>query len=132
MPLSLEQLMSQLASYFASPLDVVRDVFTIQVPLPSQRMQYVSATLRADTEGRQIIDFVSTVGQVRGNTDPWHLLTINDKTLFCRVAVVKGMIFVVASQLLETAQPQEVLLILREVALTADQLEAHLIGEDTN
>lgn len=132
MPLSLEQLMRQLAGYFASPLEVVRDIYTVQVPLPNQRTQYVSATVRADTEGRQIIDFVSTVGQVSHRTDPWHLLTINDKTLFCRVAVVKKMIFVVASQLLETAQPQEVLLSLREVALTADQLEAHISGEDNN
>ncbi|GAC1637400.1 MAG: hypothetical protein NVS4B8_02160 [Herpetosiphon sp.] len=42
------------------------------------------------------------------------------------------MIFVVASQLLETAQNEEVLLMLREVATVADRLEYELFNKDVN
>lgn len=131
MALSFDQLIRELAGYLNTTLDVVRDVYTLNLPLHG-RYQEVSATVRPDAEGRQIIDFVSTVGRVDRRTDPWHLLAINTRTLYCRVAVDKEMIFVVASQLLETAQPQEVLLILREVAFIGDQLEAHLFADDTH
>lgn len=124
--------MHDLAAYLRTPLDVVHDVYTLKIPLPAGRAQVVSATLRPDHEGHQLIDFVSTVGNVYRELDPWYLLAMNDKTMFCRVAVVRQIIFVVASQLLETAQPQEVLLMLREVATTADQLEAQLFTRDEN
>ncbi len=132
MPLPLDQLMHELATYLRTPLDVVRDVYTLTVPLPGTRFQVVSATIRPDHEGHQLIDFVSGVGQVYQGLDPWYLLAMNDKTMFCRVAVVRQMIFVVASQLLDTAQPQEVLIMLREVATTADRLEEQLFARDEN
>jgi hypothetical protein len=40
------------------------------------------------------------------------------------------MIFVVASQLLATAQPEEVLLMMHEVAHVADELERRLSASD--
>ncbi|GAC1353400.1 MAG: hypothetical protein NVSMB42_08430 [Herpetosiphon sp.] len=132
MSLSLDTLVRDLAGYLETRLDVSNDVYTLTVPLPQNRHQDVSATVRTDHEGHGIIDFVSTVGEIAYSIDPWYLLAQNDRTLFCRVTAVRGMIFVVASQLLETAQNEEVLLMLREVATVADRLEYELFNKDVN
>ena len=57
-------------------------------------------------------------------------LETNGKTLFSRITVAHQIIFVVASQLLATAQPEEVLLMMHEVAYVADDLERQLSTSD--
>jgi inactivated superfamily I helicase len=101
------------------------------VPLHDSRQQEVAATIRTTPDGREVIDFVSTVGHVLPGLDPWQLLEANGQSVFSRVTVSRQLIFVLASQLLATAQPEEVLLILREVATFADQLERKLFHADT-
>jgi hypothetical protein len=97
--------------------------------VPEGRAQDVCATIRQDQELREIVDVVSTVGTAQG-VDPWLLLQKNGETLFSRITVAHQMIFVVASQLLATAQPEEVLLMMHEVAHVADELERRLSASD--
>ena len=131
MPLPFDQLMRDLAAYLRTPLGHEREVYSLSVPLPGGRQQEVCATIRTTDERREIIDFVSTVGSKQGDIDPWLLLRLNGQANFSRVTISGEMIFVVASQMLATAQPEEVLLMLREVATFADQIEQGFFGTDT-
>ena len=131
MALPFEQLLQELASYLQTELTCERDVYSLIVPLPTGRSQEVGATIRLDANGRDIIDFVSTVGPAGSEVDPWRLLEANGETTFSRITVAREMIFVIASQLLDTAQPEEVLLMLREVAHFADLLESRFFRSDT-
>lgn len=130
MALPFQQLMNELAAYLKTELTFEHDVYSLIVPLPAGRHQEVAATIRKERDGHEIIDFVSTVGAVNNRVDPWSLLEANGQTVFCRVTVSHQMIFVIASQLLPTAQAEEVLLMLHEVATFADQLERALFGMD--
>lgn len=121
--LPLDRLMRELAQFLGTGLAVERGIYRLIVPLQLGRQQEVSASVRQDDDGRQIIAFVSTVGQVRRGLDPWRLLQVNGTPIYSRVALLNNMLVVIACQLLQTAQPEEVLLILREVAQFADQLE---------
>jgi hypothetical protein len=128
--LPFEQLMHDVAEYLHTEIRFERDIYSLLVPLPTGRYQEVAATIRSDPQGREIIDFVSTVGPAEGHIDPWLLLQANGDSIFSRVTVARQIIFVVASQLLPTAQPEEVLLMLREVADLADRLEHELYQAD--
>src|SRR3712207_803606 len=119
MSLPLDQLMADLAAFLKTELGCERGIYSLIVPLPDGRNQEVAATIRADQHGREIIDFVSTVGQVHAGIDPWRLLQANGEAIFSRITVSRQMIYVLASQLLTTAQAEEVLLMLREVAAFA-------------
>lgn len=130
-PLPFDQLMKDLAAYLQTELTFEHDVYSLVVPLPSGRRQEVAATIRRDRDSRELIDFVSTVGQVHAGIDPWFLLQANGQSFFSRVTVARQMIFVIATQLLPTADPEEVLLMLHEVALFADQLEQRFFQSDT-
>ncbi len=129
MTLAIDALLRQLASYLHTPIQVDREIFTLNVPL-DLRHQEVAVTVRQDDERRAVIELIATVGPIDGLVDPWRLLATNAQTTFCRVAADRGVIFVAAAQLLETAQPQEVLLLVREVATTADRLEQLLFAKD--
>jgi 23S rRNA pseudoU1915 N3-methylase RlmH len=129
MSLPLDQLMADVAAYLKTDLQVEREVYVLVIPLSDGRTQEVCATIRRDREQREIVDVVSTVGPAQG-ADPWLLLQTNGQTLFSRVTVAHDMIFVVASQLLATAQPEEVLLMMHEVAHVADDLERGLSAAD--
>jgi hypothetical protein len=121
--LPFDRLMHELAAFLGTALHFEGGIYRLIVPLPLGRTQEVSASIRDDDEGRPIIVFVSTVGEARRGIEPWSLLQANGTPIYCRVALLGNMIAVIASQLLQTAQPEEVLLILREVAQFADQLE---------
>jgi hypothetical protein len=128
--LPFDRLMRELAAYLGTPLNVDRGIYRLIVPLTLGRQQEVSASIRTDEQGREIIAFVSTVGPASRSVDPWRLLQANGEPLYCRVALLGSMVAVVASQLLRTAQPEEVLLILRESAEFADRLERTLFLHD--
>ncbi len=128
--LPFDRLMRELAVFLGTPLSFERNIYRLIVPLPLGRQQEVSASIRSDDDGRAIIAFVSTIGDLRRHIDPWSLLKANSTPIYSRVALLGNMIVVIASQLLETAQPEEVLLILREVAQFADQLERKLFISD--
>jgi hypothetical protein len=130
MSFPFEQLMQDLAAYLQTPLGLERGVYSLTVPLTDGRHQDVFATIRRTDDGRDVIDFVSTVGPVRPGIDAWNLLETNGRATFTRITVERGIIFVVATQLLATAQPEEVLLMLREVAQVADLLEHDFFQKD--
>lgn len=128
--LPLDRLMRELAVYLGTALDYDRGVYSLSVPLPFGRRQEVRASVRTDEDGRHLIVFVSTVGQVRRGLDAWTLLKANGELIYSRIALLGNMVAVIASQLLHTAQPEEVLLILREVAQCADKLErTYFVGD---
>ena len=128
--LPLDRLMQELAAFLGTRLMQERGIYRLSVPLQLGRRQEVSASIRDDDDGRQIIAFVSTVGEARRGVDPWRLLQRNGSLSYGRIALLGNMVAVVASQLLHTAQPEEVLLILKEVAQAADQLERqYFIGD---
>jgi len=128
--LSIEELMRDLAAYLQTELGYENEVYSLVVPLTNGRHQEVGATIRLGDDGRQILDFVSAVGPVHSGLDPWHLLQLNGQASFSRITVARQMIFVVASQLLATAQAEEVLVMLREVANFADTLERQFFQTD--
>lgn len=116
--------------YLGTTLDYDRGIYSLTVPLPFGRRQEVRASIRNDDEGRNLLVFVSTVGQVRRGIDSWALLKANGDLTYCRIALLGNAVAVIASQLLHTAQTEEVLLILREVAQCADKLErAYFVGD---
>ena len=122
--------MRELAVFLGTTLDYERGVYSVTVPLPFGRHQEVRASIRRDDEGRQLIVFVSTIGQARRNIDSWALLKTNGDLIYCRIALLGTTLAVIASQLLHTAQAEEVLLILREVAQCADKLErSYFLGD---
>lgn len=123
--LPFDRLMRELAGYLGTSLHFERGIYRLIVPLSIGRQQEISASIRDDEDGRPIIAFVSTVGEAQRGIDPWSLLRANGSPSYCRVALLGNMIAVIACQLLHTAQPEEVLLILREAAQFADQLERH-------
>lgn len=128
--LPFDRLMRELAAYLGTPLRFDRGIYRLIVPLPLGRQQEVSASIRDDDDGRPIIAFVSTIGEARRGIEPWNLLRANSWPIYSRVALLGSMIAVIACQLLDTAQAEEVLLILREVAQFADQLERqHFRGD---
>lgn len=128
--LPFDRLMRELAAYLGTPLSFDRGIYRLIVPLPLGRQQEVSASIRDDDDGRPIIAFVSTIGAARRGIEPWNLLRANGSPIYSRVALLGNMIAVIACQLLNTAQAEEVLLILREVAQFADQLERqHFRGD---
>lgn len=129
MSLPLDQLIGDVATYLKTQLHVENEIYTLVVPLPEGRTQEVCATIRRDQQEREIVDVVSTVGSAQG-VDPWLLLETNGETLFSRITVAHQIIFVVASQLFATAQPEEVLLMMHEVAHVADDLERQLSTSD--
>ncbi len=124
--LPLEQLMHELSAYLQTPLVQERDIYRVLVPVPLGRQQEVSISVRDDDDGRPVIAFASTVGMARPGVDCWRLLRANASSTYGRVALIGDMVVVVASQLVHTAQAEEVLVILREVAHFADQLEREL------
>ncbi len=128
--LPLDRLMRELASFLGTRLDYEHGIYRLSVPLPLGRRQEVSASVRQDDDGRHIIAFVSTVGPARRDIDAWRLLQSNGQYVYCRVALLGTMVAVIACQLLHTAQTEEVLLMLREVAQTADQLERQIFIGD--
>ena len=130
MSLPLDRLMRELAQFLGTQLHYERGIYRVMVPLKFGRQQEVSASVRTDDDGRQIIAFVSTVGQVRRGLDPWRLLATNSTPIYSRVVLLNNTLAVIACQLLHTAQPEEVLLILREVAQFADQLERQFFVGD--
>lgn len=127
-----DQLMRELAQYLGTPLAVNDGIYNMMLQLPSGRHQSISAIIRRNHNNVEVIDFVSTIGPIERTIDPWRLLATNSETTFCRVIANKGMLFVVATQLRETAQPQEVLWMLREVAEVADKLEQQRGSGDEN
>jgi hypothetical protein len=129
--LPLDRLLHELAGYLQSDLQLEREIYTLVVPVEPGRKQEVAVTVRPDAQGRAIVDLISTVGQVYAGVDPWHLLQVNGQTTFCRITVANQLIHVIASQLLDTAQPEEVLVMLREVAMVADQVERQYFFHDT-
>ncbi|WP_152541248.1 hypothetical protein [Kallotenue papyrolyticum] len=128
--LPLDRLMRELAAYLGTPLRYEGSIYRLIVPLAGGRQQEVSAAVRADDEGRPIIAFVSTIGAASGSIDAWRLLQVNGEPIYSRIALLGNMLAVIACQLLHTAQPEEVLLILREVAVFADRLERALFLGD--
>lgn len=128
--LPLDRLMRELAAFLGTSLGYERGIYRLYVPLPMGRRQEVSASIRQDEEGRPIIAFVSTVGAVHRGLDAWRLLQANGNYIYCRIALLGNMVAVIACQLQYTAQAEEVLLILREVAQVADQLERKLFVSD--
>ncbi len=130
MSFPFDQLMRDVAAYLQTELRFENDIYSLIVPLPSGRKQEVAATIRSDDTGREIIDFISTVGPATSAIDPWRLLQANGQTLFSRITLSRQIIYVIASQLLATAQPEEVLLMMRETAAFADRLEGEFFHGD--
>lgn len=122
--------MRELAAYLGTPISFERGIYRLIVPLLAGRQQEVSASIRNDDDGRPIIVFVSTIGEARRGIEPWSLLRANSEPIYCRAALLGNMLAVIACQLLHTAQAEEVLLILREVAQFADRLERQLYSGD--
>lgn len=131
MAFALGDLMRELAAYLQTDLRCERDVYSLIVPIQQARHQEVGATIRVDQAGREVIDFISTIGRIHPGIDPWALLEANGTAIFARITVSHQMLFVLASQLLATAQPEEVLLMLREVAMLADRLEREYFQADS-
>jgi hypothetical protein len=102
MSLAFDQLMAELAAYLQTDLGFEHDVYSLVVPIAGGRHQEIAATIRKDRDGRELIDFVSTVGQVHGGIDPWALLQANAQSCFSRVTIARQVIYVLASQLLAT------------------------------
>jgi len=81
--LPFDQLVRELASFLGTLLGFEHGIYRLVVPVPLGRQQEASASIRPDPEGRPVIAFVSTVGEMRRGIDPWLLLQQNATPVYC-------------------------------------------------
>lgn len=107
---------------------------TLQVPLPGDRKQTVHVLFDGkDDDGHEVLTFLSVCGKADAAYDR-VLLESNNRITYCAFAVrkIQGKTYfvVTASQLVATADLQELRKVIDAVARRADRLEATLGGGD--
>ncbi len=127
---TIASVMQDIADYFGTVYQVRQGDHEIEIPFSDGRSQLVSATIGKDLEGRDTVLFFTTVGDFSSELNLKSLMEENIKPLYARIAIFNDKVVVVAGQLLETAQLEEVITIVQEVANFGDYLEAGLFGRD--
>lgn len=127
--MSVEMLIQQVASHNGWALaQGTHGGYRIEVPTEYGRSQVVEIMGKNDPDGRPMAWIWSLVTEVANVGDPWYLLGLNAELAYGALAVRDGKVVVSETQLLGTADYEELQRAIFYVARYADDLEKQVHG----
>ncbi len=125
----LEPFLRQLSHERGWPYTVGNGEYLIEVATTQGRSQVVHLMPGSDPDGLPLVYIWSPVGPAQlAQRDPLWFLRYNTELSYGACAIYGDLLVVKASQLLTTADPEELLRLIFYVGRTADTLEAELQG----
>jgi hypothetical protein len=104
--------------------------YRLEIPTEYGRSQVVNITGGDDPDGRPLAWIWSKVTDIANVGDPWYLLGLNAQLAYGALAVRDRDVIVVETQLLGTADYEELRRAIFYVAKYADDLEKQVHGND--
>lgn len=129
----MQQVAEAMGAKFAESGD---NVYSITIPLDDSRSQEVYGLLvegHPAADGEQVVLFMSAVGNLDPRINLSDLLRENYGPIYSKVCLYgEDAIMVAASTILESADVNEVVVMIEEIASFADYLEDKYFGVDLN
>lgn len=100
----------------------------IEVPTEYGRSQVVEVIQGNDPDGHALVYFWTVVVSVQEVGDPWYLLGLNAEIPYGGLAVRGNDVILMESQLMQTADTEEVMRAIFYVAKYSDQFEKQVRG----
>jgi hypothetical protein len=127
--MNFEALLGQVCSYQGWPWAHGDDGgYRVEVPTEVGRTQVVNLSPGQDPDGRAMALIWSVVCETSGIGDPYYLLRLNCELSYGALAVRDPHVILIETQLIETADPEEVMRAVFYVARNADGLEKQVYG----
>lgn len=130
--MDFQYLLQQVSAYNNWPLVFTGQSARMEVPTNYGRSQVVECSIGQDYQGNPLVMFWSNIAQTAQIRDPWYLLQLNANMNYGSLAIRGTQLFMMATQLLQTADSNTVMRIISYLALQADTLEQQLVGTDNN
>jgi len=130
--MDFQMVLQQVCSYHGWARAYSHEGARIEVQTEYVRTQVVECTMGQDPDGRYMAYIWSRVAQVNMIQDPWYLLQLNANFAYGGLAVRGHDVLLMETQLLETADAEEIMRAVYYVAKFADELEKQIIGYDQN
>ncbi len=102
--------------------------YRVEVPTEVGRSQVVNVSQGRDPDGRSLAWIWSVVCETTGIGDPYYLLRLNADLPYGALAVRDNHVVLTETQLMETADTEEVMRAIFYVAKYADDLEKQVYG----
>lgn len=100
----------------------------IEVPTEAGRSQVVQVSAGWDPDNHPLLTIASTVCQIAQVGDPWYLLKQNAELPYGGFAVIGDTVQLRETQLLESADPDELIRAIYYTAHNADKFEKMVFG----
>jgi len=128
--MDISALLQQVASYQNWPIvhDQQTGGYKLEIPTEYGRSQVVNVTGGQDPEGRMLVFIWSVVCATSAIGDPYYLLRLNASMPYGALAVQDPNVILVETQLIETADAEEVMRAVYFVGKQADELEKQVHG----
>ena len=128
--MDISALLQQVASYQNWPIvhDQQTGGYKLEIPTEYGRSQVVNVTGGQAPEGRMLVFIWSVVCDVSAIGDPYYLLRLNASMPYGALAVQDPNVILVETQLIETADAEEVMRAVYFVGKQADELEKQVHG----
>ena len=128
--MDISALLQQVASYqnWAIVHDPQTGGYKLEIATEYGRSQVVNVTGGQDPEGRALVYIWSVVCDVSAIGDPYYLLRLNASMPYGALAVQDPNVILVETQLIETADAEEVMRAVYFVGKQADELEKQVHG----
>ena len=126
--MSIETLIQQVTSSNGWAIAHSAQGYRIEVPTEPGRSQVVEITGGNDPDGRALAWIWSKVTDVSNVSDPWYLLGLNTELAYGALAVRDRAVIITETQLLDTADYEELQRAIFYVAKYADDLEKQVHG----
>ncbi|MBU0552164.1 YbjN domain-containing protein [Myxococcota bacterium] len=101
----------------------------VEIPTEYGRSQVVEVIQGRDPDGRPLVYYWTVVVSVQEVGDPWFLLGLNADLPYGALAVRGNEVILIESQLMETADAEEVMRGIFYVGKYADQFEKQVRGQ---
>ncbi|MCA9540561.1 MAG: hypothetical protein KC620_16790 [Myxococcales bacterium] len=129
--MNIDMLVQQIASYRGWPMVRTQPgAFKIEVATTQGRTQVVQIHTGRDPDGRPMAFIWSVICEVSGIGDPYYLLRLNADLAYGALAVRDRNVILVETQLIESADAEEVTRAVFYVARYADDLEKQVYGDE--
>ena len=126
--MSIEQQIEQVASSNGWAITNSAQGYRMEIPTEPGRSQVVEINGGSDPDGRAIVRIWSKVTDIDNVGDPWYLLGLNTELAYGALALKDRDIIVTETQLLDTADYEELRRAIYYVAKYADDLEKQVHG----
>lgn len=126
--MDLYTLLQQVSTYQGWPMTQSQDGIRYEIPTEYGRTQIVEVTQGGDPDGRPMAFIWSPVCETSHVSDPWYLLGLNAELAYGALALQNNMIIIMETQLIESADAEELMRAVFYVAKYADQLEQQIYG----